>query len=278
MNLSYAWRLYESDKRLARYADTTLDAYRLQAKLLIQHVGDIKLDALDLPTIKDYLISLSHLTPMSLTHRIKFLRSMLRWASDEGYIQKNPIAKLKDPKLGKRLPKALDIESIEILRDSCKTSFERSLIEFLHSTGCRLDEVYNLNRTSLNMTNLSIVVIGKGDREREVYFSIICRLWLNRYLASRKDNDTALFVTERMPHRMSKAQLRFIVKKIADRTDISVSVYPHRFRHSYATHLLDKGCPLEAISDFLGHARISTTKIYAQLSSARRSEIYKRYF
>jgi integrase/recombinase XerD len=121
-------------------------------------------------------------------------------------------------------------------------------------------------------------VLGKGDKEREVYFSIKAAIWLKKYLTTRKDTDTALFVTERAPHRMSIAQIRYIVKRVAKRSEVEVIVYPHKLRHSYATHLLNRGAPMEGIQTLLGHQKLETTMLYAQLSGPRRKEIYTKYF
>lgn len=166
-----------------------------------------------------------------------------------------------------------------MLQEGCKTAREHALVEFMYSTGCRIGEVYRLNRNSIDWEHRSCIVLGKGGKEREVYFSIKAAIWLKKYLNSRRDNDMALFVTERKPHRrMSIAQIRYVVKQVAKRAEISVNVYPHKLRHSYATHLLNNGAPIEGIQTLLGHSKTETTRLYAQLSGPRRKEIYVRYF
>lgn len=96
--------------------------------------------------------------------------------------QKNPAAKLKEPKLGKRIPKFLSELEIELLREGCYTSKENALFEFFYSTGCRIGEVAKLNRDDISFAENSVIVHGKGDKEREVYFNIRCVIWLERYL------------------------------------------------------------------------------------------------
>jgi integrase/recombinase XerD len=132
---------------------------------------------------------------------------------------------------------------------------EKALFEFMFSTGCRIGEIVSLDRNSINWSNRSVIVRGKGDKEREVYFNIRCDIWLKRYLDQRHDSDPALFVTERFPHRMSIAQMRYIIKRISSRARINKSIYPHQLRHSYATHLLNNGAPLEVIQSLLGHEK-----------------------
>lgn len=210
--------------------------------------------------------------------RIRFIRAFFHWASDEGHITRNPASKLREPRLGSRVPKALSEEDTEILREGCATPLEHALIEFLYTTGCRIGEVYGLNKSAINWDNRSCIVLGKGNKERDVYFNTKCFIWLKKYVEQRTDDDEALFVTERAPHRMGIAEVRYIVKRIACRAEVEVNVYPHKLRHSYATHLLNNGAPLEGIQTLMGHAKLETTKLYAELAGPRRKEIYKRYF
>ncbi len=278
MCLTQAWSAYEADKRLLGYSHHTLQAYKLQASLLIRHIGDINIQEVTFEQLKRYLVAQAHLKPASIGHRVRFLKSLFKWAQDEGYISKNPTARIREPKTGTRLPKSLSEEDIELLREGCTSPFEHALVEFLYTTGCRIGEVATLNRNTIDWETKSLYVRGKGDKDREVYFNIKCGIWLKRYLRERKDADIALFVTERAPHRMSIAEIRYIIKRVARRAGVKTNVYPHKLRHSYATHLLNNGAPLEGIQTLLGHSKLETTRLYAQLSGPRRRELYQRYF
>ncbi|MCM2535354.1 tyrosine-type recombinase/integrase [Neobacillus pocheonensis] len=279
MLLSKAWEIYESDKRIEGFSQQTLKAYKLQALLVIRYFEDVKLETITTIKLKEYLAKSSeNLKPSSLAHRIRFIKSLFRWSHEEGHILKNPAAKLKEPKVGKRIPKFLTEREIEHLREACDTPMEKALFDFMFSTGCRIGEIVSLDKNRINWSNRSAIVLGKGDKEREVYFNIRCEIWLKRYLDNRQDNDPAIFVTERKPHRMSIAQMRHIVKRISDRAEISKVIHPHQLRHSYATHLLNNGAPLDVIQSLLGHQKSETTKIYAQLSGSLRQELYRKYF
>ena len=273
-----AWILYDMDKRLLNYSKHTLKAYKIQLRLLSEYLNDQEISTVTYEQLKFYLASQQHLKPASIGHRVRFIQSFFRWAIDEGHISKNPASKLREPKMGKRIPKFLTEEDIETLREACATAREHAIIEFLYTTGCRIGEITELNKSLINWQNNSVIVHGKGDKDREVYFNTKCRIWLKKYIESRRDNDPALFVTDRAPHRMGVAQMRYIVKKVADRAGIDANVYPHRLRHSFATHLLNNGAPMEAIQQLMGHQKAETTQLYAQLSGERRRELYKRYF
>ncbi|TWE01129.1 phage integrase family protein [Neobacillus bataviensis] len=167
----------------------------------------------------------------------------------------NPAAKIKEPKQGKRIPKFLTEREIEHLREACFTPMEKALFEFIFSTGCRIGEIVSLERNCINCSHRSAIVLGKGDKEREAYFNIRCDIWLKRYLDLRQDKDPAIFVTERHPHKMSVAQIRYIIKRISNRAEINKEIHPHQLRHRYATHLLNNGAPIDVIQILLGHKK-----------------------
>ncbi|GGI18049.1 tyrosine-type recombinase/integrase [Gottfriedia solisilvae] len=279
MLLSTTWQSYYNDKLIEGYSLITLQAYQLQSNLLIKHFGDITIDQITTDGLKQYLAKVgATLKPASLAHRVRFIKSFFRWAHEEGKIQRNPTSKLKEPKSGTRIPKFLTEKEIEHLREACQTAKEHALIEFMYSSGCRIGEIVLINRRDINWSNNSVVVRGKGDKEREVYFNIRSEIWLNRYLNERKDKDAALFVTDRAPHRLSIAQTRYIIKNVSLRSEFNKEISPHQLRHSYATHLMDNGAPLEVIQSLLGHEKSETTRIYAELSGKQRHEHYSKFF
>lgn len=285
MLLSEVWERYETDKRLEGYSEETLKSYHLQSRLFIEHVGDMSIECVTYDMIKGYLAEhTKRLKPSSIAARMKYFKSVFRWAHEEGIITSNPAARLREPKMGKRIPKAMNEESIEMLRVACRIPLEHALIETFFTTGCRVGEIYRLNRNAISWEDRSMIVIGKGNKEREVYFTVKCAIWLKKYLNERKDNNVALFVTERkykangnQPRRMSIAQLRYVIKRIAKRAGVE-DVYPHKLRHSYATHLLNNDAPMEVIQSFLGHSKLETTRLYAELSGERRRQLYRKYF
>ncbi|MGE7672841.1 tyrosine-type recombinase/integrase [Lysinibacillus sp. NPDC094403] len=262
------------------YSTLTLKTYCFQYNLLLRFFGDIDMNGFSTEKLKEYLIqSGNHLKPSSLGHRIRCVKSLFRWSHEEGYILKNPAAKLKEPKLGKRIPKFLSELEIEHLREACQTTMENALFEFMYSTGCRIGEVVKLDREDIDFRTNSVIVQGKGDKEREVYFNTRCSIWLKRYLDEREDEDPCLFITNRKPkRRMSIDNLRYIIKRVSNRAGIKKSIHPHQLRHSYATHMINNGAPIDVIQSLLGHEKSETIKIYAQLSGKLRQDYYSKYF
>ena len=278
MLLSKAWEFYTKDKQLLGFSKHTLKGYGIQFNLLIRGIGDKHIEEVELADLKEYLLEASeHLKPSSVNHRIRFIRSLFHWAHDEGYISINTAAKLRELKEGQRIPKALSEENLEMLREGCESPREHALVEMFFASGCRLSELRGLDKKDINWERRTFVVFGKGSKERECYFTVKTAIWLRKYLNTRKDEDAALFVTERAPHRLSVERIREVIKEIAKRSGIEGSVYPHKLRHTYATHLLNNGAPLEVVQEFMGHSKIETTRIYCQLSGERRRELYRRY-
>ena len=280
MLLSEAWKKYQQDKKIEGYSPLTLKTYCFQYNLLLRFFGNIDMREITTEKLKEYLIQEGeHLKASSLGHRVRCIKSIFKWTHEEGHIPKNPAAKLKEPKLGKRIPKFLSDLEIEHLREACHTTMEKALFEFFYSTGCRIGEVVKLNRDDIDFRTNSVIVHGKGDKEREVYFNKRCSIWLKRYFDERDDEESCLFITERRPkRRMSIDNLRYVIKRISNRAGIKKSIHPHQLRHSYATHMMNNGAPLEVIQSLLGHEKSETTKIYAQLSGKLRYDFYSKYF
>lgn len=277
--LSKAWTLFEADKRIEGFSPQTLKTYRLQSFLLIGYFKDIDMELFDTNQLKEYLsISGKHLKPASLVHRIRFMKSFFRWSHEEGYLSKNPTSKIKEPKVGKRLPMYITEREIEHLRESCHSAMEKAIFEFIFSTGCQIREIVSIEKNHINWSDQSAIVRGKGDKEKEVCFNTRCDIWLKRYIESRTDNNHAIFVTVRQPHKMSVAQMQYIIKRISNRAEINKEIHPHQLRHSYATHLLNNGAPIEVIQSLMGHEKSEITRTSAQLSGRLRKEHYQKYF
>lgn len=289
MKISEAFSLYLSDKRMENYSPQTLKGYESNCKTMIAALGDLQLNEVKYQHLMEYLqFKSSHLAPATLYDRIVFARSLFRWAQENEYIVTNPSAKLKTPKLGKRIPRALAREVIESLREACETPLEHALLEFFYSSGCRIGEVLPLKRHDINLENRSVVVRGKGDKEREVYFTRECKAFLLAYLESRTDTEPYLFIKENknkpgkadnlQPRPLSAHQMRYVLHKVTARAKTKERVYPHRFRHTYACLLLDNGAPLDVIQSLMGHAKMDTTRIYAELRGEKRRELYEKFF
>ncbi len=165
-----------------------------------------------------------------------------------------------------------------MLRESCKTNRQRAFLEILYATGCRLSEVHALNKLDINYRTASCRVIGKGNKEREVYFSPKAMYHLRKYLMNRTDDSEALMVTERKPYRrLSQRGIQREIGIIAKQAGLDKKISPHTMRHTFATLTLNNGADIAAVQALLGHEDPATTQIYAQLTEEKKRDAHKKY-
>lgn len=168
-------------------------------------------------------------------------------------------------------------ENLEKLRQACNTEREKVLFELLDSTACRISELRNIHLEDINWQEQSIKVLGKGRKERIVYFSTKAKLNMQSYLENRQGENTALFISEKAPHQQIGIRaLQLMIKKIKDRTNVKEKVHAHKFRRTQATHLLNSGMTIQGVQKILGHTSPETTQIYAQISQENLKNEFKR--
>lgn len=218
------------------------------------------------------------LKPSSINTVMSCLKSFFGWLENEEYISKNPTKKLQPYKLPKRMRKSLTVEELEKLRYACVTPRERSIIEFLFATGCRVSEVVNANLEDLNLADMSLRVIGKGDKEREVYITPKAKFYLEKYISSREGDSSALFTSIRRPYgRIGVRAIEREVAKVANRACFDKAVFPHLIRHTTATLAVQAGAKLTTVQYILGHEDPATTQIYAEISKDEIKHEYKQH-
>lgn len=270
-------QLFLAAKRLEGLSEVTLKNYELQLNIFAERVKK-RTEDITTADIRTYLAGFPHLKSISIAGKLSILKSFFGWLTSEEILQRDPTARLKPPKKEKRLPKALTIEELEMLREACQTPRERALVEVLYATGCRLSEVQQLNRDDINYQTMSCKVFGKGSKEREVFFSFKALYHLKKYLMTRLDDEPALFVTERKPYRrLSPRGIQREITIIAARAGLEKRVSPHVLRHTFATLTLNNGAELAAVQALLGHESADTTLVYAQLSDQKKYEAHRKY-
>jgi integrase/recombinase XerD len=268
--------LYLSAKKLDGLSPKTLKGYKLELTIFANKVKKKTQDI----TAADIRVFLGELKVKMSTMgtKLSVLKSFFSWLAAEEIILKDPTAKLKPPKVEKRLPKALSIEELEMLREACKTDRQRAFIEVMYATGCRLSEVRQMNKEAINIQNMSTNVIGKGDKEREVYLSFKALYHLKKYLKNRKDTNEALFISQKKPHqRLSNRGIQREIASIAQNAGLEKKVSPHVLRHTFATLTLNNGAELVAVQELLGHSSPETTLRYARITEERKHEQHKKF-
>jgi len=269
--------LFIAGKQLEGLSKITLDGYKIHLRIFADQVKK-KVEDITTADIRIYLSQYQHQKINTISAKLSVLKSLFGWLTAEDILPKDPTAKIKPPKKEKRLPKALSIEELEMLREGCKNTRQRALLETLYATGCRLSEVQSLDREDINHNMQSCRVIGKGNKERDVYFSFKAMFHLKKYLRARTDYEPALIVTERKPYRrLSKRGIQREIGIIAANAGLQKKISPHTLRHTFATLTLNNGADLVAVQELLGHENPAITQIYASISAERKREQHKKH-
>ncbi len=247
-----------------------------------------ELEQLDLSLLREWLGSLYDrgLETVSVRRKLAAVRAMYKFFLGEGLLQSNLAARLRTPKVKQRLPEVMTEEKTNRLIDAVenggkfeKPSRERDLafLELLYGCGIRVSELVGINTEDLDLEQGWLLVRGKGNKEREMPVGERALTAVRRYLPQRTPvaGERALFLNS-AGRRLSDRQVRRLVKMYALAVTGDSTVHPHSFRHAYATHLLTDGADLRAIQELLGHARLSTTQKYTQVSLKDLQAVYDR--
>ena len=221
------------------------------------------------------------LSGKSIQRRLSAARTFFRYLIREKEVGSNPIASVSAPKAKKRLPDNLDADRmarlLQIPGDGPIVDRDRAILELLYSSGLRLAELVDLNLGDVDMHDATVRVTGKGNKDRIVPVGRQARKALRQWGITRADladpDEKALFVSNR-GSRISPRSVQSRVKHWAKRQGIDANVYPHLFRHSFATHMLESSHDLRGVQELLGHANISTTQVYTHLDFQHLAQIY----
>ena len=214
----------------------------------------------------------------TISRKISSIRSFYKYLARNDYIDFNPFSLTKGPKKDKLLPKFLYYNELEELFDACDlTEFsgvrDRLLLEVLYATGMRVGELENVKVKDINLYDNSIKVLGKGNKDRIVYFGEYAREILDMYLSLRDDNCEYLLINNRKT-RLTARGIRYILNKIVKKACLNTKVSPHMLRHSFATHLLNEGCDLLSVQELLGHESLRATQVYTHVTNDRLKDVY----
>jgi len=221
------------------------------------------------------------LSARSIQRRLSAARTFFRYLMREKHVSKNPVTSVSAPKGKKRLPGNLDADRmarlLDIPGDGAIVDRDRAILELLYSSGLRLSELTDLDCGDVDMRDKTVRVTGKGNKDRIIPVGSHALRALARWQASRAEmadaEETALFVSNRGT-RISTRSVQARVSHWARRQGIDTNVYPHLFRHSFATHLLESSHDLRGVQELLGHSNIATTQVYTHLDFQHLAQIY----
>jgi integrase/recombinase XerC len=282
-------RFLRSLREERNYSAHTLAAYRKDLAKFVTFAGpDIVWRDIDHVMIRNYLGSLygTGLSKPSVARSLAALRSLFRWLAREGVVKQNPALLVSSPKLPKRLPRVPSIEQLNTVLDSDmpeEATFpqrDKVILELLYGCGIRNSELVNIDLADIKWSGGTLLVRGKGKKERLVPLGDVAAKAMRDYLPHRerilthfKRTTPALLLNLRGA-RLTTRSVGRIVKRIAIAKGLPSDVHPHTLRHACGTHMLSEGADLRTIQDLLGHERLSTTQRYTQLTATQLIKVY----
>lgn len=265
----------------------TVEAYAGDLRQFAEFVGAGELTSVDLLLMRSWLAGLYEqpLSTVSIRRKLAAVRGLFRFLMREGVVTINVARLVRTPKVPKKLPEVMTAEQVNTLLDGVAAdklerpfpARDRAMFEMLYGCGLRVSELAGLDLHDVDRSEHWLRVRGKGRKERQVPLAGKAVEALERYLAARPvvRDERAVFLNHR-GGRLTARGIRGIVKLYATQLSGDPSVHPHSFRHAYATHLLADGADLRAIQELLGHARLSTTQKYTQVSLTDLMAVYDK--
>jgi len=264
------------------YSKHTILNYRLDLDDFRKFLGEAAIEKVDYLTLRKYLAHLKekNLGSKTVSRHLSALRSFFKFLIREGYLKTNPILTVSSPKLEKHLPRVLTEEEVFKLIEASLPKDEqglrdRAILEIFYSCGLRISELVGLNIDDIDFIGGIIKVRGKGKKERISPIGDKAIGALRAYLDKRKRQSGVIFLNKRGT-RISARGVRDIFSKYMRISQIKQGASPHTLRHSFATHLLNRGADLRTVQELLGHANLATTQIYTHLTTEKLKSVYDK--
>lgn len=256
-----AKRVEGCSEKTVRYYDSTI---RNVIESIGKNVKTITTD--DLRMYLDEYQKRSGASKVTIDNIRRILSSFFSWLEDEDYIVKSPVRRIHKVKTCKTVKETYSDEALELMRDNSECKRDLAIIDMLASTGMRVGELVKLNIADVDFENRECVVLGKGNKQRKVYFDARTKIHLQNYIKSRTDNCEALFVSLQKPYnRLLISGVEIRLRELGQKLEIN-KVHPHKFRRTLATMAIDKGMPIEQVQQLLGHQSVDTTLQYAMVN------------
>lgn len=276
--IDYA-KMFIAAKRIEGCSERTLNYYETTIKTMVDKLSK-KVNSIETEDLRNYLSEYqakNNCSKVTIDNVRRILSSFFAWLEDEDYIMKSPVRRIHKVKATQTVKETYTDEELEEMRDACIEIRDLAMVDFLASTGVRVGELVNLDRVDIDMQERSCVVLGKGGKEREVYFDARTKIHLQNYLNTRTDNNSALFVSLLRPYdRLKISGVEIRLRELGKRINIK-KIHPHKFRRTMATKAIDKGMPIEQVQVLLGHRKIDTTLQYAMVNQNNVRNSHKRF-
>lgn len=273
------------------YSDYTIMSYENDITEFFNYINSEGLNYknIEYSDIRFYLMYLKEKEDnnSSIDRKLSALRGFYKYLVNEGVVHNNVFSLVNGPKKSKKLPRYFDYNELEemfLIPDTNTALGQRDLLllEMLYATGCRVGELVSIKVKDIDFNRRTILIIGKGNKERYLNYGEYCEDILKKYLKdgylSLNINKSEFLFLNKNGGVLTERGVRFILDKIIKQTGINKNISPHMIRHSFATHLLNEGCDLLTVQKLLGHESIKATQIYTHVTTDRLKEVYYHSF
>ena len=220
----------------------------------------------------------------SISRKLSSLRTFYKFLVLNNYSDNNPFLLISSPKKEKKIPRFINYQGIDEIFNipNIKTiegQREKVILEILYGSGIRVSELVNIKIKDIDFSNKTILIFGKGSKERIVPFGDYALDAINMYMDDARDKyldgkESEYLIVGKNETQLTTRRIEQIIDKLIKKTSIKMNITPHMFRHTFATHLLDNGCDLIAVQELLGHESLSSTEIYTHVSNEHLREVY----
>ena len=272
-------RMFLAAKKIEGCSERTIKYYQATIEHMLTKIPT-SIRKITTDEVRAYLVSyqkINNCSKVTVDNIRRNISSFFSWLEEEDYILKSPMRRIHKIRTKTVVKEVISDETIELMRDHCTKLRDIAMIDMLYSTGIRVGELVNLNIADVNFEQRECIVYGKGDKERRVYFDAKTKIHLQKYLESRVDNNTALFVTLDSPYdRLKISGVEIRLRNLGKQLGLS-RIHPHKFRRTMATRAIDKGMPIEQVQKILGHSQIDTTMQYAIVNQTNVKTSHQKY-
>ena len=268
-----------SAKKIEGCSAKTIKYYKSTINHLFDEIGKTtaEITTNDIRSYLAYYQEQKQSSKVTIDNMRRIFSSFFSWLEDEDYIVKSPVRRIHKVRTDTLVKEVINDECMELLRDNCTEIRDLAMIDLLASTGMRVGELVQMNIEDIDFQERQCKVFGKGNKEREVYFNARAKIHLQQYVAQRRDDNPALFVSLSSPHqRLSISGVEVRLRTLGKRLNLS-KIHPHKFRRTLATMAIDKGMPIEQVQRLLGHVKIDTTLHYAMVNQNNVKIAHRRY-
>lgn len=245
-------------------------------------LGEAQVENADYLTLRKFLALLKEksLKSRTISRKLSCLRSFFRFLNREGFLKNDPTSAISSPKLERHLPIFMTEDEVSRLIESPHSEEpgglrDRAILETFYSTGMRISELVGLNLENIDFFSAVIKVMGKGKKERMAPIGDKALRAIRDYIEHRKKQTQVVFLNKN-GRRITARGVRMILDKYIQRAALRDNISPHSLRHSFATHLLNRGADLRSVQELLGHANLSTTQIYTHLTTEKLKSVYDK--